>query len=166
MLSSEVIVRDASREDLPAFLEIYNDAILNLTATFDIVTQSMQEREDWFRQHGGRYPLVAAEVEGHVVGYCSISPYSKKAGYASTVELSIYVQRDYRRKSIGKLLMKEIIERARELGYHAIISIIAGDNQASVEIHKKFGFELVGHLRQVGYKFSKWQDVDYYELPL
>ncbi len=147
-------------------LEIYNDAIIHLTSTFDLEPQTMDQRRQWFLDHGGRNPLITAESRGRVVGYCSISRFSQKPGYNPTVELSVYVHKLYRQRGIGKLLMTEIISRAKKLGYHAIISIIACDNQASVELHKKFGFEHVGHLREVGYKFSKWQDVDYYELHL
>ncbi len=131
--SNEIELRDALEDDLPAILEIYNDAILNLTATFDVEPQSIEERRTWLRHHGGNYPLVSAVIEGRVVGYCSISPFSQKRGYSPTVELSVYVHKDFRRKGIGKLLMNEIISRARQLGYHAIMSLIAGNNEASVE---------------------------------
>lgn len=162
----EVKLRATVEDDLPSILEIYNDAVLNLTATFDVEPKSLEERRKWFQRHGGNFPLISAVIGGNVVGYCSISPFSQKRGYSPTVELSVYVQKDSRRKGIGILLMNEVISRAKELGYHAIISIIAGNNEPSVELHKKLGFEPVGHLRQVGYKFSKWQDVDYYELLL
>ena len=145
---------------------MYNDAVLNLTATFDLVPQSLEERRAWFLRHGGKYPLISADIDGRVVGFCSISPLSTKAGYATTVELSVYIHKDFRRKGIAMILMEEIISRAKKLGYHAIISIIAANNEPSIALHKKLGFEQVAHLQQVGYKFSKWQDVDYYELLL
>jgi len=163
---NEVKLRSTEEDDLPAILEIYNDAILNLTATFDIEPKSLEERREWFHNHGNKFPLISAEVGGKVVGFCSISPFSQKRGYSPTVELSVYVHKDFRQRGIGKMLMNEIIAKARELGYHAIISIIAGNNAPSVELHRKLGFEPVGHLKQVGYKFSKWHDVDYYELLL
>jgi len=162
----KVKLRETLEDDLPQILEIYNDAIQNLTATFDVEPKSLEERRIWFQNHGGKFPLLSVEIDGSVVGYCSISPFSQKRGYSPTVELSIYVHKDFRRRGIGLLLMNEVISRARELGYHAILSIIAGNNAPSVEMHKKLGFEQVAHLRQVGYKFSKWQDVDYYELLL
>jgi L-amino acid N-acyltransferase len=164
--SGNVILRDSSEDDLPQMLEIYNDAIVNLTSTFDLEPQSIEERRIWFRNHGDRYPLVTAQSEGKIVGYCSISPFSQKPGYNPTVELSVYVHKLHRQRGIGKLLMADVISKARRLGYNAIISIIACDNDASIRLHKGFGFEQVGHLRAVGYKFSKWQDVDYYELLL
>ncbi|MGA2874745.1 MAG: N-acetyltransferase family protein [Nitrososphaerales archaeon] len=165
-LSDGVIVRDSIEEDLPEILEMYNDAVLNLTATFDLVPQSLEERRTWFLRHGGKYPVISADINGRVVGFCSISPFSSRAGYAPTVELSVYIHKEFRRKGIAMILMKEIISRAKELGYHAILSLIAANNEPSIALHDKLGFEHVAHLPQVGYKFSQWQDVDYYELLL
>jgi phosphinothricin acetyltransferase len=160
------IVRDTRDADLSWILDIYADAVVNLNSTFDIEPPTLDERRLWFRDHNHMHPVISAEVAGRVVGYCSISPFSRKQGYSPTVELSVYVHKDYRRKGIGGALVKEIIARAKTLGYHAIISIITENNQASVELHKKFGFRRVAHLYEVGYKFSEWQNVDYYELLL
>lgn len=164
--SSEVVLRNYSERDFEAMLEIYNNEVVNSTSTFDIKPQSLSERQQWFSQHGSNYPLVAAELDGKVVGYCSISPFSKKKGYSPTVELSVYVHKDYRRNGIGEQLLLDMISRARNLGYHAIVSIIAQANKPSVNLHTKLGFEKVAHLHEVGYKFSTWQDVEYYEILL
>ena len=163
---SEIEIRDTVERDLPEILEIYNDAIVNLTSTFDVDPQSLVERRDWLMHHGPRHPLISAEANEKIVGYCGVSPFSQKRGYSTTVELSVYVHREFRSKGIGTLLVREMISRAKLLKYHAIVSIIAGGNDASVKLHRKLGFERVGHLKQVGFKFSKWQDVDYYELLL
>jgi L-amino acid N-acyltransferase YncA len=164
--SENVVLRNSSEDDLPQILEIYNDAIVNLNSTFDLEPQTIEQRREWFGNHGDRYPLVTAVSDGKIVGYCSVSPFSQKPGYNPTVELSVYVHKLHRQRGIGKLLMADIISRSRALGYHAIISIIACGNDASIRLHEGFGFERVGHLRAVGFKFSKWQDVDYYELLL
>ena len=162
--SDSITLRDAKLEDLPAILEIYNEAILNSTATFDLEPNSIDSRRTWFLKHNMHYPLVIAEIDGKVAGYCCISPYAEKKGYARTVDLSVYVHKEYRRKGVATALMNEIISRARSLGYHAIVSSISSSNHESVSLHKKFGFEFCGCLRQLGYKFGEWQDVSYYEL--
>ncbi len=87
------------------------------------------------------YSLIAAETDGKVIGYCSLSPFREKPGYSKSVELSVYVQKDFRRMGIATALMREVVSRAKELGYHTIISGIAGSNDASVELHKRLGFE-------------------------
>lgn len=158
------MVRDARKRDLPELLEIYNDAIATLPATFDLEPQTLRERSSWFSEHGGRYPLIVAESEGRILGYASLSNFRDKPGYSKSVEDSVYVHKDARGKRVGSLLMKEILARAVRLGYHTVIAGIVPPNEASVRLHRGFGFVYVGNFREVGFKFSKWQDVAFYQL--
>jgi L-amino acid N-acyltransferase len=160
----EVVVRDARRSDLPALLEIYNDLVLRSPATFDLEPQTLGRRRRWFSEHGRSYPLVVAEVQGTVLGYASLSRFRDKPGYSKSAEDSVYVHRDFQGKGVGKALMKEILARAVNLGYHTIIAGIVPPNEASVSLHEGFGFVYVGNLKEVGFKFSRWQDVTFYQL--
>ncbi|MCM3024009.1 GNAT family N-acetyltransferase [Heyndrickxia ginsengihumi] len=162
----ELKIRDAQIDDLPAMLEIYNDAVRNLTATFDLEEQTLENRREWFFSHGGRYPLIVAESEGNVVGYCSLSKYREKEAYINSAELSVYISKDFRRNGLGTIFLKEIIKRAKELKYHTIISGITDGNSGSIALHEKFGFHYIGCFREVGYKFNQWQDVHFYQLLL
>ena len=123
-------------------------------------------RLEWFRNHSERYPLIVAVKSGKVLGYFGISQFQKTSGYFKTVELSVYVEKNSRKQGIATRLVGEIIDKARNLDYHAIISSIANDNKPSIKLHRNFGFRRVGCLREVGFKFSKWQDTTYYELIL
>lgn len=161
-----MLIREAVLEDLPAMLAIYNDAIRNTTATFDLEEQTLEERAHWFHKYGGAYPLIVAEVNGQVAGYSSLSLFREKPAYSRTTELSIYIAEAYRGRGIGNALMTAILERARQLGYHAVIGGITGGNDISIKMHEKFGFELVGSFREVGFKFGSWQDVLFYQLLL
>ncbi len=161
-----IYIRDAVRADLPAILDIYNDAIETLTATFDLEEQTLEERAKWFEKYGGRYPLIVAEQDGEVAGYSCLSSFREKPAYGKTVELSIYISANKRGFGIGNALMKEILHRAALLEYHTVIGGITAGNEASVKLHEKFGFTLVGHLQEVGFKFGEWQDVCFYQLIL
>lgn len=161
-----VHIRDAAISDLPMMLDIYNDAVRNLVATFDLEEQSLAQREVWFRKYGGKYPLIVAETDGAVAGYCCLSSFREKPAYGKTAELSVYIGQEHRGQGLGTVLMAEIIERAKQLDYHTIVSSIAGGNQASVTLHEKFGFFLVGKFREVGFKFGEWQDIHFYQLML
>jgi L-amino acid N-acyltransferase len=165
-LEQAVIMRKAVENDLPALLEIYNDAVLNSTATFDTTPQTIETRTSWIRVHVGHHPLIIAELGSKTVGYSSLSAYHERPAYSKTAELSIYVHKDYRRRGIAERLMKEIISLARGLGYHALISCISIGSSASIELHRKLGFQMVGWLKEVGFKFGHWQDVAFYELLL
>lgn len=157
-------IRDAVLEDLPSMLEIYNEAVLNTTSTFDIKEQTLEQRKNWFQKYGGRYPLIVATSNEEVLGYSSLSPFREKEAYANTAELSIYISTHYRRMGIGSHLMGAIISRAKGLGYHTIVSCISVENEASMRLHEKFGFQFIGRLKEVGYKFGSWKDVSFYQL--
>jgi L-amino acid N-acyltransferase YncA len=158
-----VTIRHARIDDLPSILSIYNDAILNTTATFDLEAQTLAEREIWFRQFGDRYPLLIAESDGHVAGYCGLTSFRSKPAYARTAEISIYIDREFRGQRIGTALLDRMLPMAAELGFHVIIAGITGGNVSSVRLHEKFGFEFIGAFREVGYKFDAWQDVWFYQ---
>jgi len=110
--------------------------------------------------------VTVAKVNGRIVGWGSLSAYHARSAYRYTVENSVYVDHAFHRCGIGAALLRDLIERARVLGYHAIIAGIDGDQTASIGLHAKFGFEQVGHLREVGFKFDCWLDVIYMELRL
>jgi phosphinothricin acetyltransferase len=159
-------VRTAKKADLPAILEIYNHQIKTSAATFDLEPMTLSQRKGWFLKHVRRHPLIVAELGGRVVGYASLSGFRDKPGYFNSAENSVYVDREYQGRGIGKLLMKEILSRATKIGYHTIVAGIAPPNEPSVRLHKSLGFKFVGSFREVGYKFSAWQDVDFYQLML
>ena len=145
-------------------LEIYNHAVKTSHATFDLVPQTLAQREKWFLEHRGRHPLVVAERQGRVVGYASLSEFRDKPGYSMSGESSVYVHPEFHGQGVGTLLVKEILARARTLGYHTVVAAIAPPNEASVRLHERLGFELAGSLKEVGFKFERWQDVDFYQL--
>ena len=158
------MVRDARKSDLPVLLEIYNDAVLTSPATFDLVPQTLAQRRRWFSDHGQSYPLIVAESQGRVLGYASLSEFRDKPGYSKSAEDSVYVHKDFQGKGVGKALIKEILARAVNLGYHTIIAAIVPPNEASVRLHEGLGFVYVGNFKEVGFKFSRWQDVAFYQL--
>jgi L-amino acid N-acyltransferase len=161
-----MIIRDAVLEDVPQILEIYNDAVRHLTATLDLEEKTLEDRMEWFSHYGGQYPLIVAELEGHVAGYCSLSKFREKEAFKSTTELSLYIGEQFRGRGIGKSLMTEILNLAKAKGFHVVISGITAGNEVSVRMHEQFHFEFVGNFREVGSKFGKWQDVLFYQLLL
>ncbi|KGQ54419.1 GNAT family acetyltransferase [Gallibacterium anatis str. Avicor] len=160
------LIRPAQQQDLPALLAIYNHEILNGVATFDLQPKSLAERQSWFDEHHkNNHPLLVAEQDGEVLGYASLSRYAEKAAYNSTVELSVYIAPSARRQGIASQLMHAVIELAKkDNATHLIVSLITGTNQASISLHRKFGFNKVGTLHQVGYKHQQFLDVHIYEL--
>lgn len=161
-----MIIRTAEEKDMPELLDIYNYEVEHGFATFDLTPKTMEERMVWFREHNiGNHPLIIAEEDGKAVGYASLSSYRPKEAYKTTVELSIYISRDYRRKGIAGKLASSIIEIARERDdVHTVISVITGGNEASILLHEHLGFEYCGTMKEMGMKFGKMLDIINYQL--
>lgn len=159
-------LRAATEADLVAINEIYNHYVRHSTCTYQEEPESLEGRQQWFRQHGEQHPIIVAIAGGTVVGWGSLSAYHARSAYRRTVENSVYVHHEQHRRGIGAALLQDLIQRARLHGHHAIIAGIDAEQTASVAIHSKFGFQKVGHLSQIGYKYNRWLDVIYMELIL
>lgn len=161
-----MLIRQAVESDLPSLLAIYNYEVVNSVATFDMEPKNLEQRRVWFDEHNvGNHPLIVAEVEGRVVGYASLSSYRVKEAYAATVELSVYVDVAYRGKGVATRLMDAILEMARkDESIHLVVSVITGENEASVKLHEKYGFSYCGTVHQVGFKHGRYLDIVTYEL--
>ena len=152
-------IRDATSHDLPALMAIYKHAVENTTATMDTSTPTLESQAEWLRHHDERHPVMVAELNGEVVGWASISAWSDRGGYRDTAEASVYVTPERRGRGIGKTLMKELVKRARLIGLHVLLARVATTNQTSLNMARSIGFEDVGTMREVGYKFGKPVDV-------
>lgn len=159
-------VRRAELEDLEELLKIYNYEVENGTATLDITPQTYEQRRKWFDAHNsGSYVLLTAEADGKAVGYASLSPYREKEAYDVSAELSVYVSHNFRKRGIASELMRHIIETARKDSHlHTIVSVITSGNDASVALHRRFGFEYCGRISRAACKFDKYVDVMFYRL--
>jgi L-amino acid N-acyltransferase YncA len=159
-------IRRAGLADAPAIAEIYNEAILTTTATFDTEPKSADERAEWLRSHDERHPVLVALAEGKVVGWASLSHWSERPAYQDTAETSFYVHSAYRGHGIGRRLKEAIIEEARRLRLHTLIARVAEGSDASIHLNVSAGFVLVGTLQEVGRKFDRLLGVHIFQLIL
>jgi L-amino acid N-acyltransferase YncA len=155
-----VEIRDAREADLPGLLEIYNDVIATTTAVYRETPASLDDRRTWWQARAADgYPVLVAIDNGLVVGFASFSDFRAWPGYRFTVEHSVHVRAGRRGAGIGLSLMHPLVERARALGKHVIMAGVDADNAGSIRFHERLGFERVGHLREVGFKFERWLDL-------
>jgi L-amino acid N-acyltransferase YncA len=155
----DMSVRLAGVADAAAIRAIYNDEVTGSTNTFDLVPRSEADQLAWLRAHDGAHPAVVSVGDLGVTGFGSISPFKERPAYATTVENSVFVHHDHRGKGVGKLILGELIRLSTSHGFHSMIARIVGGNEASINVHKACGFELVGIEREVGRKFGRWLDV-------
>ena len=160
-----VQIRQATINDLPQMLEIYNDVILHTSAVYDYEPHTLEMREQWFEtKHQQGFPVFVVDEENEILGFSSIGTFRNWAAYKYSVENSVYVKENCRGKGIGKILLQPLIEAAKELKMHTIIASIDATNEASLRLHKSFGFEEVAHFKEVGYKFERWLDLKFLQL--
>jgi L-amino acid N-acyltransferase len=159
---------DCDKSYSRSILEIFNDAIINSTALYDYKPRTMENMENWFTiKTSNNFPVIGVvDEQNELLGFGSYGTFRAWPAYHYTLEHSLYIHKDHRRKGIGKILLKEIIARAVEQNYHCLVAGIDSSNTVSIKLHESFGFEFSGRIKQAGYKFSRWLDLDFYQLIL
>jgi L-amino acid N-acyltransferase len=157
-------VREAVPGDLETILTIYNDAVVNTTAVYDYTPRTLEAQATWFESKRNAHNPVLVAVEGEtVVGFTSYGPFRPWPAYQHTVENAIYIAPGHRGRRIGSQLLGPLIMIAQERGHHAMVAGIDAANEASLRLHRRFGFEQVGYFREVGWKFERWLDLVFLE---
>jgi phosphinothricin acetyltransferase len=157
-------IRDATSDDLPAILAIYNDAVLHTTAVYDETPRSTAAQQEWFGlKTAQRWPVLVAVAAREVAAFASYGSFRPWPGYRHTVETSIYVAPDRRGRGIGTRLLAPLIERAKAAGFHAMVAGIDAANAPSLRLHARAGFVKVAEMPEVAWKFGRWLDLVFLE---
>ncbi|RTL54089.1 MAG: N-acetyltransferase family protein [Bradyrhizobiaceae bacterium] len=153
-------IRPATTADIPAITEIYAVEVRDKTATFELTPPDNGEMLRRFSDiTGNGFSYLVAEREGAVAGYAYVAPYRARPAYRFTVENSIYLAPAYQRQGIGSALLMELIAQSQARGFRQMIAVIGDSaNTASVALHARCGFEMIGTLPDVGFKFGRWLD--------
>jgi L-amino acid N-acyltransferase YncA len=153
-------IRDASEEDLPGLVAIYNEVVATSTAIYSSTPVTVEERRTWWQARSAAgYPLLVARDAAGVTGFATFGDFRAWPGYRFTVEHSVHVRADGRGRGLGTLLVQALFPRAAALGKHMMIAGVDAANGASIRFHERLGFQRSGHLREVGYKFDRWLDL-------
>jgi len=155
------VVRPMRAEDAGAVVRIYNVSVMRTVATFQTSPDTERRRLAWLRAHTGAHPAFAAELDGEVVGWCALSPYSQREAWSRTVEDSVYLDERFHGRGFGGRLLARLLESAAALGHRVVLARIVASHAASIALHRKFGFREQGRLTNVGFKFGRWHDVAY-----
>ena len=164
---SEVTIKRADQGDLLALLAIYNHYIINTPITFDLEPRTLAQRQTWFDQFkpSGPHQCFVAAKAGQPIGWACSDRFKAKAAYDTSVSTSIYVAHTETGQGLGRRLY-ETLFAALAGGSHRAYAGITLPNDASVGIHRAFGFALIGTQREVGRKFGRYWDVALYEKAL
>lgn len=161
-------IRPATAADLPAITAIYAHAVLYGTATFELEPPDIAEMTQRYDTlMAGGFPYLVAAVGGGVAGYAYAGPYRARPAYRFSVENSVYLDPKAQGQRIGTQLMQALIAESEKRGYRLMVAVIGDSaNLASIGVHKRTGFELVGTVQNVGLKFGRWLDTVLMQRPL
>ena len=165
---SKIRVREASRSDLSAITEIYNYYVIHTPITFDTTPFTPEQRATWFDDHcdGRRYRLLVAEENDKIVGYAGTGRFRAKPAYDTSVEATIYCASGSTRRGVGTLLYGALFEGIAHEDINRILGGITLPNDASLALHRRFGFKQAGVFSENGRKFGLYWDVAWVERAL
>jgi phosphinothricin acetyltransferase len=164
-----VTIRAASPDDAARLAEIWNREVLETLATTDTEPRDAAAQRAWLAQHSTPYPVVVAVAREHhaeVAGYAALTPYRPKPAFRHTVEDSIYVDRAWRGRGVGRRLLTHLLDVAAAAGHRSMLARITTGNAASRRLHEALGFRLVGVEEAVAFKLGCWLDVATYQKSL
>ena len=166
-MENALTIRNATEQNLPSILDIYNEVILNTTSVYSEQPHTLQMRTTWFSERkAANFPVIVAELDGVIIGFASYGHFRVWPCYRFTAEHSVYIHTGYRGRGVSKILLQAIIANAKNAGLHALIAGIDSENAISLKLHRSFGFVQVAHFKEVGFKFNRWLDLIFMELLL
>jgi L-amino acid N-acyltransferase YncA len=167
-LNAKIRVRVADEDDMPAIQEIYAHYVLNSSSSFEEDAPTVAEMTArWQKIQSRKMPFLVAMVGKRIAGYAYGGPYRERSAYRYTIEDSIYIAPDMLGRGVGNALMEELIKRCTALGYRQMIAVIGDStNAASLAIHSRHGFRVIGALSSSGFKFGRWADAVLMQRPL
>ncbi|HEX3797580.1 MAG TPA: GNAT family N-acetyltransferase [Verrucomicrobiae bacterium] len=163
-----MVIAKCHFEHAPEILAIFNEAIANSTALYDYKPRTMKTMEAWFETKSrGNFPVLGIfDDSGELAGFSSYGSFRAFPAYKYSAEHSIYIRKDKRGLGLGKLLLEEIIQTAQCQDYHMLIGGIDSSNAASIRLHQSAGFSHCASIKQAGFKFGRWLDLEFYQLIL
>jgi L-amino acid N-acyltransferase YncA len=160
---TELAIRAATEADAAAICLIYNQGIEDRIATLETELRTPEERRQWLAARGPRHPVFVAESAAHggpptVVGWSSLNVYNPRPAYQHVVDFSIYIERAWRGKGVGRRLLAHLIEQARALAYHKMMLSTFPFNTSGVALYERMGFTRAGLFREMGQLDGRWID--------
>ena len=161
-----VTIRDAKPEDANAILEIYGPIVRDTPISFELDVPTEEEMKSRISAILNSHAWLVADTGNSLLGYAYASTFRPRKAYRFSAEVTVYVQETSHRSGIGQSLYTSLFSRLADRGFRTALAGICLPNDASIALHKNLGFQSVGTFRDVGYKFEKWHDVEWWQKPL
>lgn len=160
------MIRKVKPTDASAIVAIYNEYIVGSVISFETESLTEEAMRRRIEDIADRFPYLVWEENGEIAGYCYAHPWKERAAYGLTLETTIYLAPQYKRRGIGLRLMTALIDECRAAGFRTLIACITGGNEDSIALHRRLGFRQVSCFEKVGMKFGRELDVIDMELLL
>ncbi|MBR0650700.1 N-acetyltransferase [Roseomonas terrae] len=155
-------IRPATEADLPEITAIFAEVVATSTAIYVDEPFTAEDRAAWFAaRRAAGYPVLVADDGNGVLGLASFGDFRAFPGYRHTVEHSVHIRADQRGRGLGPTLVSALFDPARALGKHVMIAAVDAANAGSIRMHERLGFQRGALLREVGWKFGRWLDVEF-----
>lgn len=159
-------IRPARHDDVPGMLAIYEPIVRNTAVSFELEPPTVEQLADRLQSISEHDPWLVSERDGQIAGYAYASAFRGRDAYRATRETTVYVGAEHQRRGVGRQLMTGLLSQLTARGARVAIAVVALPNPASVALHEALGFRHAGTLHEVGYKFGRWHDEGFWELPL
>jgi L-amino acid N-acyltransferase YncA len=154
-----VTIRAATGADVDAICAIHNQGIEDRIATLDTTLRAPADTRTWLTERGPRHPVLVAELDGAVLAWASLNRFNPRPAYDLVADFSVYIERAWRGKGIGRQLLDHLVDLARAQGYHKMVLAAMAFNDAGLALYTRTGFTRVGVYREQGQLDGRWVDV-------
>jgi L-amino acid N-acyltransferase YncA len=152
-------LRLASAADAEQICRIYNQGIEDRVATLEVELRTPDERREWLESRSPRHPVIVAEHdEGEIAGWASLNVFNPREAYRFVADISVYVERSWRGKGAGRVLLERLVELGRQHGFHKLVLAAFPFNESGMALYERLGFQPVGIYREQGQLDGKWVD--------
>ena len=158
------MVRDFKESDVAKICDIYNYYIRETIISFEEIELTEEEMLQRIPVILENYPWIVYEETDEIIGYAYATKWNNRSAYRNTIETTIYIDPNHTGRGIGRKLYKTLLSKLKSLPIHCALGVIALLNEASIKLHKALGYEKVGHFKEVGFKFGKLVDVEYWQI--
>ncbi len=155
---TELAIRDATAADAGAICRIYNQGIQDRVATLETEERTPEERAAWLEARGSRHPVLVVVAGDEVVGWGSLNVFNPRRAYDHVADFSLYIERGWRGRGVGRRLLDALIARGRALGYHKLVLSAFPYNEAGLQVYRRAGFREIGTYREQGLLDGNWVD--------
>lgn len=165
-MNPSVEVRFVQTTDAPAILEIYTPFVRETAISFESEPPDIETFRQRVSTYAEQSPWLVATTEGQIVGYAYGTAHRSRGSYQWNQEVTVYVSPSHQRKGIARLLYQKLLDLLKEMGFYKALAVITLPNDASIRFHEDFGFQHIGDMKKIGFKFGRWYTTSWWDKDL